>query len=203
MKKSFSLLELILVIFLISFIYTTFIPKKADYKLKEITHKISLYLSYLRYQALIDDKYDLKQEEWFKKRWTLKFFNCNKSVGGIYFVMYSDKNMKGHPNQNESLKDPLTNKYIYSSKFCKENPKNSKYVLLTKNYDIKKVEVSCNNTSGIGQISFGSDGKIYTKLSKEKEYQLKNSCHITFINKKNQKTQININKNGYKNVPKM
>ena len=58
MKKSFSLLEIIIVITLIGFLYTIFIPKTNPNKLEEITNKISLYLSYVRFKAMIDDKFD-------------------------------------------------------------------------------------------------------------------------------------------------
>ncbi len=202
MKKSFSLLELILVILIISFIYTSILPKKYDNKLEEITNRIHLYLSYVRYQALIDDKYDLDKEKWYKKRWTLKFFNCDKTMGEIYFVIYSDTSKSGVPKVIESLRDPLSNKYIYNSNSCKENPKYSKYALLTKNYDIDKVKVSCNSTKGIGQISFGNDGKVYTKLSEKDKYVLKNTCYIILKNRKNEEKILSINRNGHVKLEK-
>lgn len=52
MKKSFSLLEIVLVISLIAFLYTIFIPKTKINNLDELTSKLSLYLSHLRYKAL-------------------------------------------------------------------------------------------------------------------------------------------------------
>lgn len=109
-KKSYSLLELILIIFIISIIYYSISLNKHDNKLDELTNRIVLYLKQTRYQALIDNKKEKNQELWYKKRWTLKFFNCKESVGGIYYVIYSDNNMTGHPNLDESLKDPLTKK---------------------------------------------------------------------------------------------
>ena len=49
MKNSFSILELIIVILLMSFLYTQFLPKnKIDY-LDEVTNRLSLYLSEVRY----------------------------------------------------------------------------------------------------------------------------------------------------------
>ncbi len=138
MKNSFSFLELILTLTLLTFLYTIFIPKHNTSNINELTSKLSLYISYTRYKALIDEKFDNTDSLWHKKRWTMKFFRCDKDEGGIYFVIYSDTNMTGHPNQKESLKDSLTNRYIYSTNSCQEKNDNSKYVLLTKNYDIKK-----------------------------------------------------------------
>ncbi len=184
MKKSFTLLELILVIAIMSVLYTFFIPKQKINKLNELTNRINLYLSHIRYQALIDNKYD-ENSLWYKKRWTLKFFRCRQSVGGIYFSIYSDKNLSGHPSADDSMKDPLTNKNIYSSNLCKSTNENSKYVLLSKNYNVKDVQVSCNETNSLGQISFGNDGKVYSKLSniefESNKYEIKQSCFIKFI----------------------
>ena len=141
------------------------IPNKNIDTLNIVTNKITIYLKQTRLQAFINDKYTSSDPLWHKQRWTLKFFRCKKSVGGLYYVIYSDTNKTGHPSASESLKDPLTNKNIYSSNNCNENSKNSKYVLLSKEYDIVDVHLSCNETSSIGQLSFGSDSRVYSKLS--------------------------------------
>ena len=188
MKKSYSLLELILTILLISFLYTFFIPNIRINKSDELVNQISLYLSYVRFKALIDNKFDLS-DNWHKKRWTLKFFRCRESIGGIYYAIYSDKNKSGHPNADDSLKDPLSQKKIYSSNQCEENNSNSKYVLLTKNFEIQNVVISCNKTDSLGQLSFDSNGKIYSKLSNSENdffgYEITEPCIIEFISKDN------------------
>jgi type II secretory pathway pseudopilin PulG len=185
MKKSFSLLELVLVISLISFLYTIFLPKNKINYLDEFRNRISLYLSYVRYVALIDNKYELDDPLWHKKRWTLKFFRCRDEKDGIYYSIYSDKNKSGHPSLEDSLKDPLSGKNIYSSNYCKENSSNSKYVLITKEFGIKDVQISCNDTSSLGQLSFGSDGKVYSRLSayenESREYEITEPCSVKFI----------------------
>ena len=194
MKKSISLLEIIIVIVLLSLLYVIFIPNNKINKLDEITNRLSLYLSYVRLKALIDNKYDDENALWHKKRWTIKFFRCRESEGGIYFSVYSDKNLTGHPSIEDSLKDPLTNKNIYSSNFCKENVKNSKYTLLTKSFDIVDVNISCNETTSLGQLSFGADGKIFSKLSNHEnestEYEVNDICKIKLISKDNKPKEI-------------
>ena len=202
MKKSFSLLEIILVISLIGFLYTMFLPKTKINHIDELSSKLSLYLTHLRYKALIDDKYDSKDSLWHKKRWTIKFLRCRESVGGIYYTIYSDKNKSGHPSAEDSLKDPLTNKNIYTSNICNENSLNSKYVLLTKEFGISDVQISCNETTSLGQLSFGSDGEIYSKLSafnnESNEYKIDKPCSIKLISRENDSREIVIYPNtGY------
>ena len=165
MKKSFSLLELIFVIILIAIISSTIISKTKISKLQIATDKIIVYLNYTRYIALIDNKYDVDDAEWGKKRWTLKFQNCSNTNDGMYYIVYSD--MSGGTaafKKNECMKDPLSLKYLYSGYDCEPSSNESKNILLTKEFGINKVEVSCNTTSTIGQISFGADGKIYSQL---------------------------------------
>ncbi len=196
MKKAFSILEIILVISLITFLYTMFTPKTKINQIDELSNKLSLYISHLRYKALVDNKYDAEDPLWHKKRWTIKFFRCRQSVGGIYYVMYSDKNKTGHPSSVDSLKDPLTNKNIYTSNSCKENSLNSKHVLLTKEYGITDIQISCNETTSLGQLSFGNDGKIYSKLSafdnESSEYEIDEPCTIKFISNKDDARELKL-----------
>ena len=194
MKKSYFLLEIVLTISLIAFLYTLFIPKNRINNLEELTNRISLYISYTRFKAFTDDKFNLKDNLWHKKRWTIKFFRCRESEDGIYYSIYSDNNKSGHPSAEDSLKDPLTKKNIYSSNYCKENNSNSKYVLLTKSFGITDVNISCNETTSLGQLSFGSDGKVYSKLSnyenESSEYEIKEPCNIKFFTKDGKNKEI-------------
>lgn len=183
MKRAFSLLELLFVIFVLTIITSFINIKIQDNSLDDATNRLVLYLKQTRYQALLDNKYNENENLWYKERWTLKFFRCSKNVNGIYYSIYSDRNKTGHPNLNESLLDPLTNKRIYNSNKCIVTNNRSKYTLLTKEYNIKNIDISCNNTNSLGQISFGNNGKVYSKLSayedEENEYEIKSPCKIT------------------------
>lgn len=203
MKKSFSILEITLVITLIVFLYTTFTPQSNSInKLNEITNRLTLYISYTRLKALIDNKFDNNDSRWHKKRWSIKFLRCRNDEDGIYFSIYSDNNETGQISKIDTLKDPLTNKYIYSSNYCEENNTNSKYVLLSKNFDIENIQISCNDTTSLGQLSFGDDGKVYSKLSTNPDefdkYEIKEPCFIKIISKDKQEKEIKISeKTGF------
>ncbi|RXI25771.1 pilus assembly FimT family protein [Aliarcobacter trophiarum] len=197
MKRTFLLIELVFVIVILGILYTMFTPKMPNHKLEEVTNRVLIYLNYTRYKALVDDKFEKDVAEWFKRRWTMKFMRCRSDKGGgIYFTIYSETNDKGHTGQKESLKDPLTNRYIYSSNHCNKNIENSPFVLL-KNYGIEDVQISCNTTDSLGQISFGVDGRVYTKLTSE-NIELKKPCTIRFISTTKEFRDIKIYpKTGY------
>lgn len=198
MKRCFTLLELLFVLVIMS---GFLIFAKINYinnDLQTVSKHLILHLKNLRYQALIDNKYSY-EDKWYKKRWTLKFLNCNKSIGGIYYIMFSDLNMKGHANQSETLKDALNSKYLYATSSCKENKNRSKHVLLSKNYNIKEIKLSCNKTKSLGQISFSSSGKIYASLSNQNENnEIKKDCYLEIIHQNNDSSTIVIrNTTGY------
>lgn len=201
-KKSFSLIELIVALILLSFISYSAISYYQPNSLEIVSNRLLIYLKQVRLQAFINDKFSSDDMLWHKKRWTLKFFRCRASVGGLYYVIYSDENQTGHPSSLESLKDPLTKKYIYSSNSCTSSELNSPYVLLTQQYDISDVNVSCNSTNSLGQVSFGADGRVYSKLSSEDgeffEYEINELCTIKIIHKSGNFKEIIIeNKTGY------
>jgi len=192
-------MEIIFVVIIISIITTQIIPKNQISKLNIARDKIILYLNYVRYIAHIDNKFNIADKEWEKKRWTLKFLNCSSDYNGLYYNVYSDMNGgTGAYKKKDTLIDPLNNKYLYSF-HCRENKKNdeSKHVLLTKEYGIEKVDVSCNTTSTIGQISFGYDGKIYSQLGTNIK-EITKQCRIKLFDSENNYTEIAIEpKTGY------
>ena len=67
MKRSFTLLELILMIVLLGFLYTSFIPKVKVSKIDNLTNRLVLYLKQTRYQSLINDKFSNSDNLWHKK----------------------------------------------------------------------------------------------------------------------------------------
>jgi len=82
MKKGFSLLELIFVILIIGIILSQSIYRNNLSKIQLAKNQIMLHLKYARYVSMIDNKYNYKNNKWFKKRWSLKFMNCQSSIGG-------------------------------------------------------------------------------------------------------------------------
>ncbi len=190
--SSFSIFELILVIALISLILVFTIPKQQTSKLDIVTDRIVMYLNYARYTAFTDNKFHIDDTEWEKKRWSLKFQRCSKSEDGLYFVVFSDESGgTGAFKKSETLKDPLNNKYLYSGYDCEPSYNESKNILLTKEYGILSVDISCNTTSTIGQLSFGYDGKIYSQLGTNIK-EITNSCLITLKDKLGESSEIEL-----------
>jgi len=197
-KNSFSLIEIIIVIAFLAIALSLTLPKKQITKLDIATDRLIMYLNYIRYIAFIDNKFDVNDIEWGKKRWSIKFQRCSKVEDGLYFVVFSDKSGgTGAFKKAETMKDPLNNKYLYSGYDCEPSYNESKNILLTKEYGVKSIEISCNTTSTIGQISFGYDGKIYSHLGMNIKEIIK-PCIITLKADKGAEKQIELIPNtGY------
>jgi hypothetical protein len=194
--KSFSLIELILVIIVISILLTQIPIKKQETKLYEVVNKLKLYLHYTRYISHIDNKEDTFDDEWKMKFWTLKFQRCKENKG-LYFVVYTDKSGgTAHFKKVDTLKDPVNNKYLYSNSDCEVSHDESKYILLTKEYGVKDVQISCNNTSTIGQISFDYEGKVYSGLGSNFK-EIVEKCYIDLFGENDKKTITIEPKTGY------
>lgn len=191
---AFSVLELLFILILIGIMSYVVLLKPIMSDFDVAVKRIHIYLKQTRLQSFMQDHYTPNDPLWHKKRWSLKFLRCKKSQGGIYYVIYSDTNQTGHPSLNESLQDPLNKKYIFSTNSCNETDKTSPYVLLTSLYNIVDVQMSCNTTSSLGQISFGADGRVYTKLDARDnasyEHELLNPCKIDFIHENGSKKSI-------------
>ena len=186
LKKSFTIFEIIIVIIILSIVLSisNIIPHKKYHNIDLAINQLKFHLQLTRNLALIDDKFDPNNPLWYRTRWTLKFRYC-KNKEGIYYIIYSDKNAKGHPNKDESIKDPLSKKYLFANYSCNITQDESKYILLSKIYGITQVKISCNHTTSIGQISFGHDGtpyyKLSTQLDEQYKYALEHTCQIKLL----------------------
>jgi len=202
LKKSITFLEIVFAIFLISIIYSMSIPKKIDSKLQDATSYLITYLNYTRYLSLIDNKYDTEDSLWFRKMWRLRFENCSNETDGFYFIVFSDNNKSGQAKKEDSAKDPLSQKHLYSRYNCNPKADESKYVLLTKEFGIIDIELTCNVTSSIGQILYDDEAKIFSKVGTNQKdfgkFEILNRCYIHLYDKEKNKSTIIIEpKTGY------
>jgi hypothetical protein len=195
-KKSFTIIELLFTISILLIVGGYIYSNIKISKINLAANRVILYLNYTKYLASLENHYSVDDEKWFKKLWTFKFQRCRSSVGGFYFIVYSDKDTDGYIDKIETAKDPLTKRYLYSSNYCNEDSlNNNKYVLLTNEYDITQISVSCNETTSIGQISFDQYGRIYSKLT-QNEYsnEILDDCFIKLKNSANEEIEIKISK---------
>ena len=163
------MLELIFVIVVIGIISATILPRTESNSLEEAALQVISHIRYTQHLAMVDDRYDKDDKEWYKERWQFiygKSKNTKKAdTGGYYaYTVFSDYKGKhtGNPDITEIALDPVNNiKYLsggYSGTLDWEDKRASKKLNLGYSYGITKIKYSgCNGN----RISFDNFGRPY------------------------------------------
>ena len=73
MKKAFTLIEIVFVIVIIGILAVVIIPRTERDPLREAAIQIVSDIRYTQHLAMIDDKYDSTDSNWYRNRWQLLF----------------------------------------------------------------------------------------------------------------------------------
>lgn len=102
MKKAFTMMELVFVIVVVgilSYFVSTGFQRNP---LQEAADQLVTHIRYTQHLAMMDDKFDPNEQQWFMRRWTLRF-QQNVVFGGIAnnniwaYTIFSDlPNFAGH-----------------------------------------------------------------------------------------------------------
>jgi type II secretory pathway pseudopilin PulG len=109
MKKSFTLFELIIIIIVVGILASAIIPRMQTNSLNQAAIQLLSDLRYTQHLAMIDDKYDKNDLNWYKKRWQLAFISSKAANGGPSYTIFSDTsgNSTGDANEIEIAINPL------------------------------------------------------------------------------------------------
>jgi type II secretory pathway pseudopilin PulG len=163
MKKSFSLIELVIVIIVIGILYSSINFSLKDTSLQEATQQLIYHINYTHILAMKDNKIQYypinnsniemnRSKYWFKQWWQIRI--SQKNNGEYFYEVFSD-----------SSSNSTTTNYDTEGTLIKEfaiNPLNGKYLdpnyannnderlNLTKYYGIKKIKIG---TSTINKLN--------------------------------------------------
>lgn len=98
MKKAFTLLELVFVIVVIGILAAVIIPSTRTNPVREAAIQLVSHIRYAQHLAMVDDKFDVTNANWYRDRWRIVF------NGNQYSIM-SDINATDPMNQNANLND--------------------------------------------------------------------------------------------------
>ena len=189
MKKSFSLIELIIVIIVIGILAASMKFSLANNSLNQAVDQIINHIRYTHQLALRDDKYQAfpldssakegnRSKYWFKQWWQIRFTK-NTNNKDYWYEIFTDLPTGGsynfdkvgyHPKadwETTYAKNPLNNKYLIGNCDVSGYPSCSeadKKLDLTKTYGIKKI-VYENFYSYSRRLMFDGYGKPYLKES--------------------------------------
>jgi len=115
MKKAFTLIELILVIVIMGILISIILPRTNSNKLDEAAIQLVSHIRYTQHLAIVDDKFDMNDSEWYKSRWQIRFTDGTEASNQkVAYAIFSDfvGTHTGHPETQELALDPQTKQYI-------------------------------------------------------------------------------------------
>jgi len=106
MNKAFTLLEIVFVIVVIGMLASVIIPSTRTNPLQEAAIQLISHLRYTQHLAMVNDKYNSNDSEWYKGRWQLIFYKGNNSNSVPSYTIFSDKlTYSGDPSSGEIALD--------------------------------------------------------------------------------------------------
>jgi Tfp pilus assembly protein FimT len=98
--------ELIFIIIIIGILAAILIPSSQSNRLREAADQIVSHIRYTQHLAIMDDKFNLNDNYWFKERWQIQFMNSTSVRGDTTYywsyVIYSDTSL-GHSGRSAAL----------------------------------------------------------------------------------------------------
>lgn len=144
MKKAFTLIELVLVIVIVGILSTQISPNFNRDGLQEAANQIVSHIRYTQHLAMMDNKFDPRVQNWFRKRWQLLFDNPSGSIWG--YSIYSESGNNAIMNANEIAKNPLGSGKMLTA-FSTTVADYTKNLLISDAYDITNVTLTGTGTS--------------------------------------------------------
>jgi type II secretory pathway pseudopilin PulG len=211
-NPAFTVLELVFVIVVIGIISATAFPRISNNNLRVAADQVVSHIRYTQHLAMQDDKFDANDPEWFKGRWTIRFYEnlsftntaCPvKNFNTIWaYTIFSDKpGYTGNPNLTEMARNPQNpNQFLsggFNNTLCVDNKDNAinnqsmASLRLNTQYGVKNVVFGGGCRSNVRYINFDYLGRPSNSFPNVHPYELPSAgwhklltqqCRITLSN---------------------
>lgn len=175
-KKAFTMIELIMIIVVVGILAVAVIPRVDRDTLVEATNQVASHVRYTQHLAMMDNKYNPRDSNWYRNRWKITFNNNS------YSITSGNINARNPQAPSKDL-----------------NPTGSPELNLNKKYGITSIISTCGN-NGQTEIIFDEIGRPYSNFLGVvgERGLLQNDCNITISDGGNKNGVITISKEtGY------
>lgn len=135
-KKAFTMIELIMIIVVVGILAVAVIPRVDRDTLVEATNQVASHVRYTQHLAMLDDKYNPKDPNWYRNRWKITFNNNS------YSITSGNTNARNPQAPSKDL-----------------NPTGSPELNLERKYGITNIASTCGNN-----IIFDEIGRPYSNF---------------------------------------
>ena len=171
-SKSFSLIELVVVIIVVGILTISTIPRLERDNLREGIEQIARHIRYTQHMAMVNDVYDARKALWYKAMWRISFRSKN------CYVVSSNTDFDMNYDRSESALDPLGKNLLYSNTKCIQEASDNSNMFLSDQYQIDSIEF--NSACGDNRfIAFDYLGRPHKTLTKVNDL-LSSKCTMTF-----------------------
>ena len=111
MKKAFTMIELVFVIVVMGILAAVIIPSTRTNPLQEAAIQVLSDIRYTQHLAMVDDKLDALDGNWYKKRWQIAFGSSAAADSKPAYTIFSDTSggSTSDANENEIAINPSNN----------------------------------------------------------------------------------------------
>jgi len=198
-KSAFTLFELVVVIAVIGILSAVAYPRIKRDNLTNALDQLVAHLRYTQHLAMVNDVFNPRQQNWFRARWQMSFFQCN-ATNWVYTVSSNTNYTTGTAvARSETARDPLTQErlFITNDATCSQNSDDYPKLNLTATYNVATLAFSgCNQ-----QIAFDTLGRPYESVNnavRHTDNYLTTDCTITITMDDGESANIVIHKEtGY------
>jgi type II secretory pathway pseudopilin PulG len=107
-RTAFTMIELVFVVVVIGVISAVMIPRMERDSLSEAAMQVASHIRYTQHLAMVDDKFDPNDSDWYKDRWQIFFANTEGSGDSWSYMIFSDSaTSTGTPDIREHAVNPL------------------------------------------------------------------------------------------------
>ncbi|QOP40798.1 pilus assembly FimT family protein [Sulfurimonas marina] len=107
MKKAFTVMELMFIIIVIGILAAVVMPRMERDVVREAAIQLVSHIRYTQHLALVDDRYNKDDADWYRSRWQIIFENNADSGGEESYTIFSDNpDYSGHAGANEIATNP-------------------------------------------------------------------------------------------------
>lgn len=174
MKKAFTMLELVMVIVIVGIISMMIAPSFQRNTLREAANQVANDIRYTQHLAMMDNKFDQTNPNWFLDRWQIVFAKNTGSNNKWAYTIFSDRSHDGNPNpassttNSELAYNPLdVTKYLTggtsgTSIIHYDDKEATEELNIGTKYGVTSISITGGNTgSNANRIIFDNLGRPY------------------------------------------
>ena len=188
------MLELIFVIVVIGIITAVMLPRIDRDNVYEAAQQVISHIKYTQHLAMIDNKFDDTDANWYEELWQIRFQDCAGDTEHAYSI-FSDTDHDAAIDASEVALDPLSRKRIDATT-CVASDAQDPNIVLSSKYNIEAVELAGPCFTANKYIAFDHLGRPHINVANPANVA-QAACTVTLVSNDDNATITIEQETGY------